>query len=113
MPDLMLQILLHLVHGRLHRTVAFRVAGQLRESACGSLHLSLIRTGFEESVHQRILKPPVQLREVWFCQAGCQHGEAGAVMHEQHTVSALDGEQVGVPAAQRALGSIISGLWER
>ena len=86
---------------------------QICEGAFGSVHLRLIRTRFEQRVHQRILKPPVQLREVRFGQAGGQQRKAGAVMNEKHAVSSLDGEQIGVPAAERAFGLIISGIWER
>jgi hypothetical protein len=34
-------------------------------------------------------------------------------VNEQHAVAALDGEQIGVPAAERAFGLIIGGIGER
>lgn len=82
----------------------------MRERVCRGIHVRAIGTGLEQGVHQSVLEPPVQLREIRFCQASRQHRKTSGVMNKQHTVAALDGEQVGVPAAQRALGLVVGCL---
>lgn len=103
-PEHVLHVALHLAKGAQDGAVAGVVPLQGLQAGVGGIHVVGVGAALQQGIHEGVDKVVVELGEVGLGQAGDEHRKAGGVVHHEHALAALQGEQVGVPAGQGAGG---------
>lgn len=103
-PEHVFHISLHLVKGAEYGAVARGISLQGLQAGVGGIHVVGVGVAFEQGIHEGIDKAVIELGKVGLGQAGNEHRKSGGVVHHEHALAALQGEQVGVPAGQGAGG---------